>query len=983
MTETFDVTTDAALIESIVERGFDPALSIGREEFLELLHDAEELDRAGRRALPAAITRMGEQLGETGSALTLPVAVGYRRLLRLMENSTVSCEDQAITDALSTLVRRLVTTLQQTVQFEAAISRSARFMTGDHSLPPEADQPLLGAWLDRWRMFPVLASLVTLILVNWLRSVEEVVRALERDHAELATALTGTTTPLAIRAITGDAGDPHLGGRSVMILTFADGARVVFKPKQLAITDVFRSLVERINAAGFTTELRVHDALVRDTHTWERFVPHRSCTSTVEVERFYRRMGGWIRLLQMVEGRDFWLDNLIADGEYPVFIDLETIMQPRRVSIGMTGSAARVQDRIESSPIVTNIVAMFAPIGPDVGSEDLGCFATPGDFLSPFAATDIPGVTAAGSNRDGYRTWTHPEHAPLLDGEPMTADRWYPAIEAGYREMGEALDALAPELLAPDGWVDRLCAQPVRTIYRDTWTCLGIIHRSTAPPLLGNYRRRRKFLERMELEAKENVTRIGPVVAAEMRAMIALDVPFFSALGSGDTIYPPDGEAVSGFFDGAARDHVVANLHAQSQERLEEDVALLRTSFWTAHPGAAPRTVVATGGATPSIERTAWSDAASRIADQVVAARTVADDGTSSWIALTYHPTVDIEAWSPIGNDLLTGRAGLVTCFIDQWRTSGDDRWRVLAIDAALEVAGTIHQVTRAWQADPTAGITQMPDSPVVLGAFTGLGGMLATVKLAFDTFGERALEGAWRDTLAGVDWEAVLARSSHDVVGGSAGLALALTARQEWIDQLPHGLRQMLERIACSEEVGNGTTRPPGTAAKLAALPGERVAQLLIRSRLDSISDGELQDRIRAVLDSIPTAGDMLGVIELSGPDVSWWPRLSQRVADTVAKRESAADRVMQIEAAELALAMWRASGDARWHERASAIGELWIAGFNESGSWFPNDLADDRFRLSTVRGIPAIASVLRRIGGAPVVAGPLTLDWRSWGRR
>ncbi len=981
MTDVITVSTEAARIDSILERGFDPTMPVSRTDFVRLIADAEVIDTAGISALPPAIAQMRHQYGEIGDALTLPVAVGHRWLVRLLDTTTVSFEEMAVTDALATLVRRLVPVLQQFVQFEAIVSRVAHGVGGDAGLTSDGDHSLLKAWLDRWQMLPVLASLVTLTLVNWIRAAEEMIRALEHDHAELAATLTGSSSPLTIQSIHGDAGDLHLGGRSVMILTFADGARVVFKPKRLAISDVFRAIVDRINAAAYSTPLRVHRALVRDGHTWEEYVPHRPCDRVEQVERFYRRMGGWIRLLQVLEGRDFWLDNLIAEGEYPIFIDLETIMQPQRRDAAMSAAAERVQDRLESSPLVTNIVTMPVPIGPGIEGEDLGCFATPKAFLSPFPATDITGVPSVGMSRLGYRTWTHPEHAPVLNERSVPADRWFPAIETGYREMAETLDALAPELLEPGGLVDQLSAHPVRTIFRDTWTCIRIIHRSMAPPLLGSYPRRRQFLEQMHRDASDAAAGTTAVVAAEVRAMISLDVPFFSAVGDDDAIHPPDGAPVPAFFDDTAHDRVLANLRTFTRQRLEDDVALLRTSFWTAHPGTPVVGAVALRRASPPIGRTAWSDAARRIAEGLAATRTVADDGSSSWIALTYHPSADIETCTPIGNDLLTGRAGLVICFIDQWRVSGEARWRELATEAAREVAESIQQVSSMWRADRSAENSHLMDAPLLLGAFTGIGGMLSTVKLASGTLDEPALASMWRDILAGVDWESALARSSHDVVDGSIGLGLALTAHRAWLEQLPCGLRASLASLADDEDAGASVVRPPGAVAKLAALPGERVAQLLIRSRLGAGTAVELPGSISAVLESAPTVGDLLGVIELSWPDAPWWPCLSDLVTEAAEMRGRAADRCMHIESAELALAMWRASGDACWHERARSLGERWIADFNASGSWFPTDLADDRFRLSTVRGVPAIASVLWRIEGAPVVAGPLTMDWRVWG--
>ena len=864
MTDLTSVRTDDAVIDSIFERGFDPAMPITRDDFLRFLADAEAVDALGPHGLPAVISAMGEHYGEIGDALTLPVAVGHRWLLRLLEQTPVVLEDTALLDLVATLVRRLVPVLQQFVQFDAIVSRSARSFNQARESALDTGPSLLDTWLERWATFPVLASLMTLSVVHWFRAVEEMIRALEEDHATVATRLSGTSTPLSIRAIHGDAGDPHLGGRSVMLLTFSDDAQVVFKPKQLAITDVFRALVDRINAAGFSPPLRVHDAIVREGHTWEAYVPHRPCVDEAQVERFYRRMGGWIRLLQIMEGRDFWLDNLIADGEDPVFIDLETIMQPRRSGMAMPVAAKRVQDRLEASPLVTNIVAMPVPIGPGIAGEDLACFATPTDFLSPFRATEIPGAKSGGESRDGYRTWTHPEHAPMLHGQPVAADRWYPAIEAGYREMAETIDALADELLQPGGFVDKLSAHPVRTIFRDTWTCIRIIHRSTTPPLLGHYQRRRQFLERMNRESAADAEVTGPVIAAEVRAMLALDVPFFSAYGNDDAIHPPNRAPISGFFDETAQDRLETNLRVSSRERLDEDIALLRTAFWTTHPGThavqRPKSTPI-----PMIDANDWITAASRIAQHIADERITGPDSSSSWPALTYHPTADIEAWSPIGNDMLSGRAGLVPLFLDEWRTSGADRWRDLATASAREVASTILQVGLPLLAEPR---TSHSDAPLLLGAFTGVGGMLATVKLASDELDDGNLEQSWHDVLHTVDWAAALERSGSDVIGGNVGLGLALTARPGWADHFPDMVRSLLAKIAQDEERRSNITYPPTTVAKLTALPGNRIAQMLIRSRLGLTTGESVEYDLQSLLQSSTSPGDLLGISELSHPE-------------------------------------------------------------------------------------------------------------------
>lgn len=976
MIDTVTLRTDAELIEPLLERGFDPDGPVSRDDFLRLLGDAEALDAAGVEALPPSVSSMGDEFGDTGRALTLPVAVAYLWLERLLETSPVSFSERARLDAVAMLVRRLVSVLQQTIQFEAIVSRSTRQMTrssGDN----DQDKALLQPWLDRWRMFPVLAALVTTTLTNWIRALDEMIRALEQDHADIATALSGLTTPLAVQAIHGDAGDVHLGGRSVMLLTFADDRRVVFKPKRLAITDVFRALVRRINVAGFSTPLHVHAALVRDGHTWEQFVAHRSCTSKAEVERFYHRMGGWIRLLQVLEGRDFWLDNLIANGEFPVFIDLETIMQPRRGADAIDDAAQLVQDRIDTSPAATNIVAMMTPIGPDAGSEDLGCFAPPRAYLSPFPATSVPGVMTGDVDRHGYRTWSHPEHAPQLRGEHAPAEAWFGAIEAGYREMAEIISRLAPELRVPGGLIEQLSVQPVRTIYRDTWTCVKIINRSVAPPLLGHWQRRKAFLASLHRSSATNDdqlnARTSAVVAAESRAIAGLDVPFFTSRGSSDAIFPPDASPVQHFFDGTVRATILGRLETTTPETVDEDVAFLRTSFWTTHRATAPMPPLSPVVQSDTLDPDDFLGAAVRIGNLIGQHGMATPAGAVDWPALGYHPSVDIESITPLGTDVLSGRAGVALLAHDLWHATRDRAWRQRSRQLQDQIADGVRQ-TSAWWRHADASKGGAAASPSIVGAHCGLGGMLATLDYLGTDIGT---------FLEAVDWSSVLSRAPHDVVTGTVGLALALTARGAWIPGMPDALRSQLEeRIVSDAYVA--VPRPPNAVSRLGVVPSVDVARLLVRHRLKVDTTLALPAAIEQMVSNPDiTTGDLLGVIEMSRPADPWWRALHVRVTDVVgAVHTGADDRVAELDAAELALAMYRQAGDAAWRAPSAAIARQWISAFNVSGSWFPADLAEDRFRLSLVWGLPALGSVLLRLSDAPVMSSPRTFRWSVWDR-
>src|SRR5262249_45492348 len=135
-------------------------------------------------------------------------------------------------------------------------------------------------------------------------------------------------TPAQLSGVAAQAGDPHHGNRSVAILFFSDGRRLVYKPTDLRIAREVLNFFQEVNRCDSLLELPVRRLLVQDGYAWEEYVHARTCENTAEIRRYYFRYGMLLRLLQLLGARDFWLDNLISSGEYPVFVDLEMAIQP-------------------------------------------------------------------------------------------------------------------------------------------------------------------------------------------------------------------------------------------------------------------------------------------------------------------------------------------------------------------------------------------------------------------------------------------------------------------------------------------------------------------------------------------------------------------------------------------------------------------------------------------------------------------------------
>jgi lantibiotic modifying enzyme len=100
------------------------------------------------------------------------------------------------------------------------------------------------------------------------------------------------TDPGMLVGIQSGCGDTHDNDRSVLIASFASGARIVYKPRSLAVGQHLQQLLAWLNDRGVEPGFRVLKILDRGDHLWAEFVADAPCLTDEEVSRFYRRQGG-------------------------------------------------------------------------------------------------------------------------------------------------------------------------------------------------------------------------------------------------------------------------------------------------------------------------------------------------------------------------------------------------------------------------------------------------------------------------------------------------------------------------------------------------------------------------------------------------------------------------------------------------------------------------------------------------------------------
>ncbi|MDV9201491.1 type 2 lanthipeptide synthetase LanM family protein, partial [Streptomyces sp. Wh19] len=506
------------------------------------------------------------------------------------------------------------------------------------------------------------------------------------------------------------AGDGHRGGRTVMLLRFEDGARLVYKPRPLAAHQHFNELVQWFNALPGTPGLRTLALLDRGPYGWVEFVAERPCRSGRQVETFYRRQGALLALLHALDGTDLHHENLIADGEYPVLVDVETLFHPPLSTAGSDDPAARaLHDSVHRVGLLPQLL---------VGDES----ALDMSGIGGGQAADSPvrGVDWADAGTDRMRLvrrtarFGGSANRPRLTGTPADPSAFTRALCAGFRAGYTAIKEARTELLRTGGLLDRFAHDEVRVVVRPTWIYASLLDESTHPDLMKDAAERHEVLALLGTDTLGSASLPG-LLDEEIAQLWSGDVPLFTALPERTDLWSGTGRMLPGTLARTGLSLVRAKLAAmgavdrQDQERIIR-AAMVTTSREPAHePRPGPRRVRTAATAPDPDELLA---AARSVGDGLVS-QAYSGPTRLNWIGLEL---LDERYWrlGPMAADLAGGYTG-TACFLAQLAAlTGADRYAAAARDALAPLAGLLDV------------LHSRPDDlgPVGSGAFAGIGGI-------------------------------------------------------------------------------------------------------------------------------------------------------------------------------------------------------------------------------------------------------------------
>jgi type 2 lantibiotic biosynthesis protein LanM len=615
---------------------------------------------------------------------------------------------------------------------------------------------------------PVLLRLIALVTRQWIDTSREFVLRLDTDLTTIRREILRTNADSRVIGIENDLSDPHNGGRSVKIVSFEDGPRVVYKPKDLRLDAAWHALVARLNAAKPPIELKAVRALARDGYGWTEFIDHVGCTDRQGFARFFQRAGAWLALFHCFAATDMHQENMIATGDHPVPIDLEMVLQA-------TAEEDKSQD--PESQAVDAAMAMIADSVVAVGM--LPAFArSPDNDIFAFG-----GLTADWNskikvkwnniNSDAMRPVKVKEVGATIPNLPHVNGRY-----AGFADHAEdfvvGFEAYANFLLRQTrdaeqgGLFDGFAGVPVRKVIRPTRFYDMLLQR------LKNHRRmddgpvwsaQADFVARLA-DWEHAWDPIWPLHRAERAALVALNVPHFVSSSDGSDIADASGfsvhtEAVAGL------DRARARVRAFDAQDLAWQLTVIRqnlSAITRATPAkGAPIKHRSRADAAIAPTRQAFIAEADKIADEL--ARYAVQRGPgAAWIGLDWLGDSDVFQLACLGVDLYNGASGIAVFLAAHAAVAGSISSAEVARAAVSHLRKTLNDRNAARMARSLG-----------IGGATGLGSIVYALTVMAKFLQDDGLLADANAAAALFTDELIAADKQLDVMGGSAGAILSL----------------------------------------------------------------------------------------------------------------------------------------------------------------------------------------------------------------
>lgn len=573
-----------------------------------------------------------------------------------------------------------------------------------------------------------LTNLLLLTINNYLKFLFDILSATTQEIKNIFKTLFNTENIKKLINISLNMGDTHNDGKTVSILTFEDNKKVVYKPRSLAFDQKYSDLLSWMenNQSKHLKKIKSAKIYTTSNHGWMEFIEYKPCNNIEQVKSFYIRSGQLLCLLYALNSKDFHSENLIASGEYPYLIDLETLLQPDfEEKLSEKTVINKTQDFINRSVYSIYLLPSRMTINKNENTIKVVDFGGMAGYTKQQAP--IKSNILINKNSDNIRVIKDygildiNDNNPFLNGELIQSELFIDDIQSGFTNMYRWITE------NKISFINKLCElfanEKCRVVCKPTFIYSQILKSSFHPDLLRNPIHREVYFSRIALsELKKGFKHLS---YHEHRDLMNGDIPYFSVYTDKKVLLDSKNSIIPSFeFKYSTLETVINKIQLMNELDLKKQITLIDLSYMhTSINDAKQETNLKfktsknfSNDAKPS--KTDFLNTAIKIGDRLLNESIYDTESTDrTWLGLMVYGKNEVTSHvSSIDIDLYKGNNGISLFFASLASITKLERFKKAAIETLSPSLKTLKNIEKNKEIS------------LNIGAFTGLSGILYTI---------------------------------------------------------------------------------------------------------------------------------------------------------------------------------------------------------------------------------------------------------------
>ena len=366
--------------------------------------------------------------------------------------------------------------------------------------------------------------------------------------------------------------DLHCGGKSVFKIQLDNDYTIIYKPHSVKNEVVYQQITKKI---GRKCGIRMYTykCIEHANYGWTEYVDYVPCKNLAEVRRYYRRMGIHIFVCYLLNSSDIHAENLIVHGEYPVIVDMETIISPYE-----NNKFIELEDKIDvmihQSVLHSGLLPFYIWSQENESGVDVSALNRSLGQVLPIKVPAIDNAFRIDMKIKYVKAISNIRNNLLfLDGELMAPYEFRELIIEMFREAYLVFLKNTNDILKI---FKRLSSTKIRVVMQNTQQYSMMLSSSFHPELTKNVIDRQIFLYGLyDMKKKCN----EDVLESEVKDLLQGDIPYFYCNMNSLDIYDSRNDKIEGFFQHSIMEQIIKHIQFLNRKDIERQCIFIRISL--------------------------------------------------------------------------------------------------------------------------------------------------------------------------------------------------------------------------------------------------------------------------------------------------------------------------------------------------------------------------------------------------------------------